>query len=115
MTKITKEINTDNLIRIKDEKVLAKLNEMYDKMKDIVYQSKNAFFNDVLKIGIEVFEKQEKDNWAIKNEKQTLLDAIHEHTKRMNYFIKISKPFIQTALMQIVKSTNKYSVFCSII
>lgn len=29
-------------------------------------------------------------------EKQTLLDAIHEHTKRMNYFIKFSKPFIQT-------------------
>lgn len=97
MTKITKEINTDNLIRIKDEKVLTKLNEMYDKYKDVVYQSKNAFFNDVVRIGIEVFEKQEKDNWAIKNEKQTLLDAIHEHTKRMNYFIKFSKPFIQTA------------------
>ena len=71
--------------------------KMYDKMKDIVYQSKNAFFNDVVRIGIEVLEKQEKDNWAIKNEKQTLLDAIHEHTKRMNYFIKFSKPFIQTA------------------
>ena len=26
-----------------------------------------------------------------------MLDAIHEHTKRMNYFIKFSKPFIQTA------------------
>ena len=97
MTKITNEINTDNLIRIKDEKALAKLNEMYDKMKDIVYQSKNAFFNDVVRIGIEVFEKQAKDNWAIKNEKQTLLDTMHNHTKRMNYFIKFSKPFIQTA------------------
>ena len=62
MTKLTNEINTDNLIRIKDEKVLTKLNEMYDKMKDIVYQSKNAFFNDVVIIGIEVLEKQEKDN-----------------------------------------------------
>ena len=46
---------------------------MYDKMKDIVYQSKNAFFNDVLRIGIEVFEKQEKDNWAIKNESKHCL------------------------------------------
>ena len=55
MTKLTNEINTDNLIRIKDEKVLAKLNEMYDKMKDIVYQSKNAFFNDVLRIGMFVY------------------------------------------------------------
>lgn len=25
-----------------------------------------------------------------------MFDAIHEHTKRMNYFIKFSKPFIQT-------------------
>lgn len=66
-------------------------------MKDIVYKSKNAFYNDVLGIGIEVFEKQEKDNWAIKHEKQTLLDAIREHTKRMNYFIKFSKHLIQTA------------------
>lgn len=97
MTKITNEINIENLIRIKDEKVIAKLNDMYDKMKGVMYSSKNAFFNDVVKVGIEVIEKQEKDNWAIKNEKQTLLDAIHEHTKRMNYFIKFSKPFIQTA------------------
>ena len=38
MTKLTNEINTDNLIHIKDEQVLTKLNEIYDKMKDIVYQ-----------------------------------------------------------------------------
>ena len=38
MTKLTNEINTHNLIRIKDEQVLTKLNEIYDKMKDIVYQ-----------------------------------------------------------------------------
>ena len=45
---------------------------------------------------MQVLQKQEKDDFAIQNEKQTLLDAIHEHTKRMNYFIKFSKPFIQT-------------------
>ena len=97
MTKKVNEIGTENMVRIKDEKVLSLLNEMYDRDKGFVYLSKNAFFNDVISIGIQVLEKQAKDNWAIKNEKQTLLDAIHEHTKRMNYFIKFSKPFIQTA------------------
>lgn len=33
----------------------------------------------------------------MKNETTTLLDAIHEHTKRMNFFIKFSQPFIKTA------------------
>ena len=70
-------------------------NEMYEKFYGDLHISKNKFFNDILKIGIEVFEKQEKDNWALQNEKQTILDAIHEHTKRMNYFIKFSKPFIK--------------------
>lgn len=90
-------ITKENIVRIRDEKVLEKLNNVYDKYKDIVYTSKNNFLIDVIKLGVDVLEKQEKDNWAIKNEKQTLLDAIHEHTKRMNYFIKFSKPFIQTA------------------
>lgn len=89
-------ITKENIVRIRDEKVLEKLNNVYDKYKDIVYTSKNNFLIDVIKLGVDVLEKQEKDNWAIKNEKQTLLDAIHEHTKRMNYFIKFSKPFIQT-------------------
>ncbi|MGN0788121.1 MAG: hypothetical protein ACI4L6_03590 [Candidatus Onthoplasma sp.] len=97
MTKKVNEIGTENMVRIKDEKVLSQLNEMYDRGKDFVYLSKNAFFNDVIRIGIQVLEKQAKDNWAIKNEKQTLLDTMHNHTKRMNYFIKFSKPFIQTA------------------
>ena len=88
-------LTKENLIRIKDEKVFNKLNEMYGKFYGDMYISKNKFFNDILKIGVEVFEKQEKDNWALKNEKQTILDAIHEHTKRMNYFIKFSKPFIK--------------------
>ena len=97
MTKKVNEIGTENMVRIKDEKVLALLNEMYDQYKEVVYLSKNAFFNDIIRIGIQVFAKQEKDNWAIKNEKQTILDTMHNHTKRMNYFIKFSKPFIQTA------------------
>lgn len=93
---MTKPLLTkENLIRIKDEKVFNKLNEMYGKFYGDTHISKNKFFNDLLKIGVEVFEKQEKDNWALKNEKQTILDAIHEHTKRMNYFIKFSKPFIK--------------------
>lgn len=97
MTKKVNEIGNENMVRIKDEKVLALLNEMYEQYKEVVYLSKNAFFNDIIRIGIQVFAKQEKDNWAIKNEKQTLLDTMHNHTKRMNYFIKFSKPFIQTA------------------
>ena len=95
MNEQNKEITSNNLIRIKDEKVVDTLNEMYEKTKN-TYQSKNKFFNDIIKLGVQVLQKQEKDNWAIQNEKQTLLDAIHEYTKRMNYFIKFSKPFIQT-------------------
>ena len=88
-------ITKENLIRIKSEKVLCKLNEVYNKFYKPCNVSKNNFFNTVIKIGIDVLEKQENDNWTLKNEKQTLLDAIHEHTKRMNYFIKFSKPFIK--------------------
>ena len=95
MSKPNKEITRDNLIRINDEKVIDLLNEMFEKTKNGC-QSKNKFFNEIIKLGVQVLQKQEKDNWAIQNEKQTLLDAIHEHTKRMNYFIKFSKPFIQT-------------------
>lgn len=95
MNKPNKEITRDNLIRINDEKVIDLLNEMFEKTKNRC-QSKNKFFNEIIKLGVQVLQKQEKDNWAIQNEKQTLLDAIHEHTKRTNYFIKFSKPFIQT-------------------
>ena len=37
---------------------------------------------------------------------QALLDAIHEHIKRMNYFIKFSEPFIQTTYAKNVVSVN---------
>lgn len=91
------EIKQENIVRIKDKKLLERLNKMYAERKGVVYTSKNNFLNDILQVGIQTYEKQEKDNWAIQHEKQTLLDAIHAHTKRMNYFIKFSKPFIKSA------------------
>lgn len=90
-TLITKE----NVVRIKDRKLLVRLNDYLEKYD--YYTSKNAFFNELIKHGIEILERQEKDNWTIKQESQTILDAIHEHTKRMNYFIKFSKPFIKSS------------------
>ena len=83
-----------NVLRIFDDEVLAKLNEDYSKCGDI-YTSRNAYLNNVLKVGIDVITKQRRDDWAIKNETTTLLDAIHEHTKRMNFFVKFSQPFIK--------------------
>lgn len=87
-------ITKENIVRIKDKKLLIKLNEYLDKYD--YYNSKNEFMNELIKHGIEIMERREKDNWAIKQESQTILDAIHEHTKRMNYFIKFSKPFIKS-------------------
>lgn len=90
MTKKVNEIGTENMVRIKDEKVLSQLNEMYDQYKYDLYLSKNAFLNDVVRIGIEVLEKQENDNWAIKNEKHkqnttnlSLVAVIIQNTKIM--------------------------------
>ena len=97
MSKRKDVIPKDNVLRIRDDELLAKLNEIYSKMQGVVYSSRNNFLVEVLRLGIEVWEKQQKDNWAIKNETTTLLDAIHEHTKRMNFFIKFSQPFIKTA------------------
>lgn len=88
-------IPTGNYIRITDEEVLAKLNEDYAKKQGDLYSSRNAYINRVLEVGIDVLTKQRKDDWAIKNETTILLDAIHEHTKRMNFFVKFSQPFIK--------------------
>ena len=74
------EIKQENIVRIKDKKLLERLNKMYAERKGVVYTSKNNFLNDILQVGIQTYEKQEKDNWAIQHEKQTLLDAIHAHT-----------------------------------
>ena len=97
MKKEKDEIQRDNVVRIYDDELLNSLNDEYSNLQGIVYSSRNAFLNDVLKLGIRVLKKQNDDNWAIKNETTTLLDAIHEHTKRMNFFIKFSQPFIKTA------------------
>ena len=87
-------IPKSNVLRIFDDEVIAKLNEDYSKCGDI-FTSRNAYLNYVLKVGIDVITKQRRDDWAIKNETTTLLDAIHEHTKRMNFFVKFSQPFIK--------------------
>ena len=87
-------IPKSNVLRIFDDEVLARLNEDYSKCGDI-YTSRNSYLNNVLKVGIEVLTKQRKDDWVIKNETTILLDAIHEHTKRMNFFVKFSQPFIK--------------------
>ena len=84
-----------NVLRIGDAEMLAKLNEDYAKKRSTLDLSRNAYLNEVLSVGIDVITKQNKDDWAIKNETTTLLDAIHEHTKRMNFFVKFSQPFIK--------------------
>ena len=96
MKKVDK-IQRDNLVRIYDNDLLNKLNEQYTFLQKGITISRNTFLNKILELGIDVYKKQEDDNWAIKNETTTLLDAIHEHTKRMNFFIKFSQPFIKTA------------------
>lgn len=50
---MTKQMLTkENLIRIKDEKVFNKLNEMHGEFYGDMHISKNKFFNDILKIGV---------------------------------------------------------------
>lgn len=90
-------IQKENVVRIYDNELLNMLNDEYSKLQGFVYNSRNAFLTEVLRLGIKVLKKQDDDNWALKNETTTLLDAIHEHTKRMNFFIKFSQPFIKTA------------------
>lgn len=97
MKKEKDKIGRDNVVRIYDNELLYNLNDEYANLHRFMYSSKNAFLSDVLKLGVKVLKKQNDDNWAIKNETTTLLDAIHEHTKRMNFFIKFSQPFIKTA------------------
>ena len=40
-------LTKENLIRIKNEKVFNKLNEMYEKFYGDLHISKNKFFNDI--------------------------------------------------------------------
>ena len=89
-----KVITKENNVRIKDDVLISRLNTAFKKF-DIGDTSKNTFLVHLLKLGVATYEKEWKDSWAVKNETTTLLDAIHEHTKRMNFFIKFSKPFIE--------------------
>ena len=89
-----KVITKENNVRIKDDVLTSRLNTAFKKF-DIGDTSKNTFLVHLLKLGVATYEKEWKDSWAVKNETTTLLDAIHEHTKRMNFFIKFSKPFIE--------------------
>ena len=89
-----KVITKENNVRIKDDMLISRLNTAFKKF-DIGDTSKNTFLVHLLKLGVATYEKEWKDSWAVKNETTTLLDAIHEHTKRMNFFIKFSKPFIE--------------------
>ena len=89
-----KVITKENNVRIKDDVLISRLNAAFKKF-DIGDTSKNTYLVHLLKLGVATYEKEWKDSWAVKNETTTLLDAIHEHTKRMNFFIKFSKPFIE--------------------
>ena len=89
-----KVITKENNVRIKDDVLISRLNTAFKKF-DIGDTSKNTFLVHLLKLGVATYEKEWKDSGAVKNETTTLLDAIHEHTKRMNFFIKFSKPFIE--------------------
>ena len=83
---MNKQLRTkENIVRIKSDKLFDKLKEFYEKFYGSSGVSKNKFFNDIIQTGIDVYEKHEKDNWAFKNEKQTILDAIHEHTKQFAF------------------------------
>ena len=110
-------LTKENIVRIKSDKLFDKLKEFYEKFYGGSGVSKNKFFNDVIETRIDVYEKHEKDNWAFKNEKQTILDAIHEHTKRMNYFIKFSKPFIKNTyanieiMLELITQMYNYMIF----
>ena len=95
MSKKSDKFEVTNIVRIKDKTLFDKLNKLFDKYK--TWYSKNRILNEVLETGINVFEKLETDSWAFQHSRQTILDAMQEQTKRMNYFIKFSKPFIRSS------------------
>ena len=95
MAKKTDKFESTNIVRIKDKRLLERLNGLYNKFKNDY--SKNKILNDILSSGVDVYEKVETDSWAFQHSRQTILDAIQEQTKRMNYFIKFSKPFIKSS------------------
>lgn len=70
MTK-KKVITKENNVRIKDGELISRLNTAFTKF-DIGDTSKNAFLVYLLKLGLNTYQKQWKDNWAIKNETTTI-------------------------------------------
>lgn len=61
-------IPKENILRITDEDLLAKLNEDYAREQGTIYTSRNAYFNDVLKIGSDVIAKQILKDIGYKND-----------------------------------------------
>lgn len=59
MNEQNKEITSNNLIRIKDEKVVETLNVMYEKMKN-TYQSKNKFLMTLLNLECKFYKNKKK-------------------------------------------------------
>ena len=66
MTK-KKLITKENNVRIKDEELISKLNVAFEKF-DIGDTSKNTFLVYLLKLGLNTYQKQWKDDWAYRNE-----------------------------------------------
>lgn len=92
--KQTQEITRENMIRIYDEDLLKRLNSFYGRNKALTL-SKNKIFVDLIKLGLDLAEKEEKNRWAFHNETQTVFESIKNLTKRLNIFLKFSEHFIE--------------------
>lgn len=92
--KQTQEIAKENMIRIYDEGLLKRLNSFYGRNKAMSL-NKNKMFVDLIKLGLDLAEKGEKDRWAFHNETQTIFDSMKNLTKRLNIFLKFSEHFIE--------------------
>ncbi|MGN1222778.1 MAG: hypothetical protein ACI4T1_01450 [Christensenellales bacterium] len=92
--KQTQEIAKENMIRIYDEGLLKRLNSFYERNKALTL-SKNKIFVDLIKLGLDLAEKEEKNRWAFYNDTQTVFESIKNITKRLNIFLKFSEHFIE--------------------
>lgn len=57
--------------------------------------NKNKIFVDLIRLGLDLAEKEEKNQWAFHNETQTIFDSMKNLTKRLNIFLKFSEHFIE--------------------
>lgn len=92
--KQTQEITKENMIRIYDEDLLKRLNSFYER-NGALGLSKNKIFVDLIKLGLDLAEKEEKNRWAFQNETQTVFESIKNLTKRLNIFLKFSERFVE--------------------